>query len=53
VRSSAEAIRAAEECGLLEEGETNPPTGPEFTRALDRIRTLGGAAPARAAGDAQ
>jgi len=41
VRSSAEAIAAAEACGLLEEGETSPPTGPELTRALDRIRALG------------
>jgi Flp pilus assembly protein TadD len=41
VRSAAEAIAAAEECGLLEAGETSPPTGPELTRALDRIRALG------------
>ncbi|HEY6052268.1 MAG TPA: hypothetical protein VIZ58_13530, partial [Thermoanaerobaculia bacterium] len=45
-RSSAEAIAAAEECGLLEQGETSPPAGPEFTRALDRIRALG-TSPAR------
>jgi len=43
-RTSAEAIQAAEDCGLLEEGETSPPSGPEFTRALDRIRGVGTAA---------
>jgi hypothetical protein len=52
-RSAAEAVRAAEECGLLEEGETNPPTGPELTRALDRIRALGTAAPQRTAGGSE
>jgi hypothetical protein len=40
-RSAAEAMAAAEACGLLQEGETAPPTGQELTRALDRIRALG------------
>jgi len=52
-RSAAEAVRAAEECGLLEEGETNPPTGPELTRALDRIRALGSGTPQRTAGGSE
>ncbi|HXM78555.1 MAG TPA: hypothetical protein VOA00_04910 [Thermoanaerobaculia bacterium] len=40
-RSTAEAIRSAEACGLWkEEAESSPPSGPEFTRALDRIRAL-------------
>jgi len=40
-RSATEATRAAEACGLWkEETESGPPSGPEFTRALDRIRAL-------------
>jgi tetratricopeptide (TPR) repeat protein len=38
--SASEAIHAAEECGFWREGETGPPTGPAFTRALDRVRAL-------------
>ncbi|MDQ6893676.1 MAG: hypothetical protein M3167_13465 [Acidobacteriota bacterium] len=41
VRSAADTMAAAEACGLLEEGETAHPSGPELTRALDRIRALG------------
>ncbi|MEP6800497.1 MAG: hypothetical protein ABJC07_01075 [Acidobacteriota bacterium] len=39
-RSSADAVRAAEACGLWEEDESSPPGGPAFTRALDRVRAL-------------
>ncbi|MDQ2977868.1 MAG: hypothetical protein M3R62_01510, partial [Acidobacteriota bacterium] len=40
-RGAAESIRAAEGCGLWkEDAESGPPSGPEFTRALDRIRAL-------------
>ena len=48
-RSAGDAVSAAEECGLLEDGETAPPTGREFTRALDRVRAIG-ASPARTEG---
>ncbi len=48
-RSAADAIRAAEACGFWKEGESGPPGGPAFTRALDRIRAL--AAPAAVSGE--
>ena len=38
-RSGAEAVRVAESCGILE-SEGSAVTGPEFTRALDRVRAL-------------
>ena len=41
--SAAEAIRAAEACGLWKEAEGAAPDGPEFTRALDRVRALAAA----------
>ncbi|MEO8432643.1 MAG: tetratricopeptide repeat protein [Acidobacteriota bacterium] len=43
-----EAIRAAEACGLWKAGGEGIPDGPEFTRALDRVRALA----ATPAGDA-
>ena len=48
-RGSAEALRAAEECGLWSEGESEPPSGSEFIRVLDKIRALGGGASRSAA----
>ena len=39
-RSGVEAIRAAEQCGLLEESENSWVPGREFTRGLDRVRIM-------------
>lgn len=39
-RAGSDAVRSAEACGLWGEGEAGPPSGPEFTRALDRVRAL-------------
>jgi len=39
-RSHAEAARLAAACGLLQEREGGAVSGPEFTRALDRVRAL-------------
>jgi hypothetical protein len=39
-RSAAEAIKAAEGCGFWKPGEAAVPTGPAFTRALDKVRAL-------------
>jgi tetratricopeptide (TPR) repeat protein len=35
-----EAIRVARECGILEERDSPPVTGPGFTKTVDRIRAL-------------
>ena len=50
-RSTAEATRAADACGLWKEGEAGPPSGPEFTRALDRVRSLAESEPTPEASD--
>ena len=39
-RSGVEAVRAAVECGLLEESESSSVPGREFTRGLDRVRIM-------------
>lgn len=39
-RSSFESVRRAQDCGLLGEEVRGAITGPEFTRALDRLRSL-------------
>ena len=39
-RTGPEAVKAAEGCGFWKEGENTAPTGPTFTRALDRVRAL-------------
>jgi hypothetical protein len=39
-------VKAAEGCGFWKEGETSAPTGPTFTRALDRVRALASGAEA-------
>jgi len=39
-RSAAEAIKAAEGCGFWKAGEAAVPTGPAFTRTLDKVRAL-------------
>lgn len=39
-RSGVEAIRAAVQCGLLEESENSWVPGREFTRGLDRVRIM-------------
>ena len=37
---AGEAIRIARECGILEENDAAPVTGPAFTRTVDRVRAL-------------
>jgi hypothetical protein len=39
-KAGVEAVRAAVGCGLLEESENSGVTGREFTRGLDRVRTM-------------
>jgi tetratricopeptide (TPR) repeat protein len=39
-RTAADAIRAAAKCGLLFEAGSPAMSGPEFTRGLDRLRSL-------------
>jgi tetratricopeptide (TPR) repeat protein len=39
-RSAVEAVRAAVQCGLLEESESSWVPGREFTRGLDRVRIM-------------
>ncbi len=39
-RNSADAIRAAEICGLWKTDEASPPGGAAFTRALDQVRAM-------------
>lgn len=39
-RSGVEAVRAAVECGLLEESDRSWVPGREFTRGLDRVRMM-------------
>jgi len=46
-RTSADALRAADRCGLLAAGGSGVVGGPEFTRGLDRLRAVLGERPGR------
>jgi hypothetical protein len=47
VLSNAEAIRLAETCGLISEGDGPSVSGPAFLRALDNARSAVEGEPAR------
>lgn len=46
-RTGAEAAQVARSCGLLEGKDAGAVAGPEFVRALDRVRSLASSAPGR------
>jgi tetratricopeptide (TPR) repeat protein len=39
-KAAADSIKAADACGFWKESDSGAPTGPVFTRALDRVRSL-------------